>query len=229
MNKITINHGTFQVDERILEHGVITLGRTTDNDVQMDDDTVSAHHAKIVTVFTASHVEDLGSTNGTFVNGKRVIKHTLHSGDIITTGGYQIVFYSDQGAPKKAPEKTEMMSNNRIEAMIAASASASASDAEQQTQVKPDYDLEERESLSGDTVLVMDDETDMQTDMDTDSSAHDARRNKQNNQNRYAEMSEIQGALEASERRNSKMRSLYITVAVTVVVVIALIAILISL
>jgi pSer/pThr/pTyr-binding forkhead associated (FHA) protein len=222
MNKITINHGTFQVDEKILDHGEITLGRTADNDVRMEDDTVSAHHAKIVTVFTASHVEDLGSTNGTFVNGRRVIKHTLHSGDIITAGGYQVVFYSDHGAPKKAPEKTVMMSSARLEAMIA------ASDKNKGLDTRADSGQSVPVQSGVDTVIAIDnDETHQQIYQDSVARAT-PHSNKQGRQNRPAELADIKNTLQAREGHDNSKRSLYVTVAATIFIVIAIVVLVIK-
>ena len=92
MNKITVNKDTFKLDEYQLEHGVITIGRAADNDIHLDDPALSSHHAKIVTVLTASHIEDLNSSNGTYVNGQTIVEHTLHSGDVITLGNFLLVF-----------------------------------------------------------------------------------------------------------------------------------------
>lgn len=92
MAKITINRENFKVDEQELAQGAFTIGRSQDNDLRINDTTVSSHHAKIVTVFNSSYVKDLGSTNGTFVNGKKTTTHTLHNGDVLTIGHYQILF-----------------------------------------------------------------------------------------------------------------------------------------
>jgi len=72
MAKIIVNRENFQVDEIDLQQGTLNIGRTSDNDLVIDDLTVSGRHAKIVSVFNSTYVEDLGSTNGTYVNGKRV-------------------------------------------------------------------------------------------------------------------------------------------------------------
>jgi pSer/pThr/pTyr-binding forkhead associated (FHA) protein len=222
MNKITINHGTFQVDEKILDHGEITLGRTADNDVQMEDDTVSAHHAKIVTVFNASHVEDLGSTNGTFVNGRRVNEHTLHSGDIITAGGYQIVFYSDHGAPKKAPEKTVMMSSARLEAMIA------ASDKNKGQEARPESNQPVPAQSAGDTVIAIDNDATHQQ-IYQESTARIAQHSKgQKRPNRPAELADIKNTLQARDSHENSKRSLYLTIAVTIAIIIAVVALVIK-
>jgi len=73
-----------------LQGGAISIGRANDNDVLISDRTVSSHHARIFTYFNASYIEDLNSTNGTFINGKRVQKHTLHPGDVVRLGRYKL-------------------------------------------------------------------------------------------------------------------------------------------
>ena len=95
MNKIIVNHGSFKVKEVELEHGTLTVGRAADNDLKLDDSAVSSHHAKLVTFFNVTYIEDLNSTNGTLVNGRPVKKYTLHTGDIVLLGKHQLLF---QGA-----------------------------------------------------------------------------------------------------------------------------------
>jgi pSer/pThr/pTyr-binding forkhead associated (FHA) protein len=95
MNRIVVNRDKFKVDDIELTHGELTIGRENDNDLHFDHPHLSGHHAKIITLFDASHVEDLGSTNGTFVNGELITKRTLHDGDVITFADYRIMFSSD--------------------------------------------------------------------------------------------------------------------------------------
>lgn len=75
---------------RVLRDGELCIGRAHDNDLAIDVPTVSAHHARIYTYLVASYIEDLNSTNGTFVNGKRIKKHVLKSGDVIRLGTYEL-------------------------------------------------------------------------------------------------------------------------------------------
>lgn len=75
----------------LVREGTLRLGRSRDNDLVIGDRTVSNHHAQIVTYFGASYIEDLGSTNGTFVNGRRIHMHTLHPGDVVHLGNYSFV------------------------------------------------------------------------------------------------------------------------------------------
>ncbi len=73
-----------------LQAGAISIGRAGDNDLRLADATVSSYHARIFTYLEASYIEDLGSTNGTYLNGKRIEKHTLHAGDIIKLGKHEL-------------------------------------------------------------------------------------------------------------------------------------------
>ncbi len=59
-----------------------TLGRLPDNDVRIDNAAVSGHHALIINILNDSFLEDLNSTNGTYVNGKLIKKHALQHGDV---------------------------------------------------------------------------------------------------------------------------------------------------
>src|SRR5512141_3337199 len=76
----------------------ITIGRRADNDVCLPHPAVSGEHAAIVTILTDSFLEDLDSTNGTFVNGQPVQKHFLRDGDVIELGRQRLVFLVDEDA-----------------------------------------------------------------------------------------------------------------------------------
>jgi len=78
-----------------LHAGAISIGRAEDNDLHIKDKTVSAHHARIFTYLNASYIEDLGSKNGTFLNGKRIQKHTVHAGDVIKVGRLELKITKD--------------------------------------------------------------------------------------------------------------------------------------
>jgi len=69
-----------------------TIGRKPDNDLPIDDHTVSSRHAKIVRVQSVYFIEDLKSTNGTAVNGKPIERAQLHDADVITIGQHRIIF-----------------------------------------------------------------------------------------------------------------------------------------
>jgi pSer/pThr/pTyr-binding forkhead associated (FHA) protein len=71
--------------------GQITLGRSSSCQLVFDDDTVSRRHAALVSRDGAWHVVDLGSSNGTYVNGRRVIDAEVRPGDELTLGGATLV------------------------------------------------------------------------------------------------------------------------------------------
>lgn len=92
MSKLLISKDGFKVQEIELKSGTIKVGRAKDNDVQLNDPTVSAHHAKIVTVMHNSYIEDLDSKNGVFINGERVVVQALESDDVISIGQHELFF-----------------------------------------------------------------------------------------------------------------------------------------
>jgi hypothetical protein len=72
-----------------------TIGRLPDNDIRIDNPAVSGHHSLIINILNDSFLEDLNSTNGTYVNGKLIKKHALQHGDVITVGHHQLRFVED--------------------------------------------------------------------------------------------------------------------------------------
>jgi pSer/pThr/pTyr-binding forkhead associated (FHA) protein len=75
-----------------------TVGRLPDNDIRIDNTAVSGHHSLIINILNDSFLEDLNSTNGTYVNGKLIKKHALQHGDVITVGHHQLRFVEDDEA-----------------------------------------------------------------------------------------------------------------------------------
>ena len=76
----------------------ITIGRRADNDVCLPYPAVSGEHAAVVTILADSFLEDLGSTNGTIVNGKAIAKHFLTDHDQIDIGRQRLTYMSDNDA-----------------------------------------------------------------------------------------------------------------------------------
>lgn len=76
-----------------------TIGRKVDNDLALDDHTVSSHHARIVRVQAVYFVEDLKSTNGTTLNGKPIERAQLHDADVIAIGHHRFIFRDSGPAP----------------------------------------------------------------------------------------------------------------------------------
>jgi pSer/pThr/pTyr-binding forkhead associated (FHA) protein len=83
-----------------------TIGRLPDNDVRIDNPAVSGHHSLIINILNDSFLEDLNSTNGTYVNGKLIKKHALQHGDVITIGHHQLRFSDQRDVEQDEFEKT---------------------------------------------------------------------------------------------------------------------------
>lgn len=77
-----------------------TIGRALDNEVVIDSSDISRHHARLEPAGSVLRLVDLGSTNGTRVNGRRVSDHLLRDGDLIEFGSVQLEFRV--GAPGAA-------------------------------------------------------------------------------------------------------------------------------
>jgi pSer/pThr/pTyr-binding forkhead associated (FHA) protein len=84
-----------------------TIGRKPHNDIQIDNLAVSGEHAVIVTILNDSFLEDLGSTNGTLVNGQPIKKHFLQSNDVVELGKYKLKYVNDQAGKTTAPQDFE--------------------------------------------------------------------------------------------------------------------------
>ncbi len=90
-----------------LKIGRIILGRTVDNDVQIDSRFVSRHHCQIITTPQGSVVEDLNSTNGIHVQGKRVRRYHLNDGDVVAIGKHELMYVDERLPAAKRNQFTE--------------------------------------------------------------------------------------------------------------------------
>src|SRR6187551_190742 len=102
-----------------------TIGRLPDNDIRIDNSAVSGHHSLIINILNDSFLEDLNSTNGTYVNGKLIKKHALQHGDVVTVGHHQLRFVEDDEAQDEF-EKTMVIqpSSRPVDKLRVASAAA---------------------------------------------------------------------------------------------------------
>jgi predicted component of type VI protein secretion system len=96
--RIIVAHGGEHVEERPLRIGRVQIGRTVDNDVQIDSKYVSRHHCQITTTLEGSILEDLNSTNGVYVKSKRVRRHYLNDGDVVVLGKHEIMYLDERSA-----------------------------------------------------------------------------------------------------------------------------------
>ncbi|HEU4617643.1 MAG TPA: AAA family ATPase [Gammaproteobacteria bacterium] len=94
------------VSHHVLPPGRAIIGRTPDNDVQIQSKFISRHHAQIVTYRGRSVIEDLNSTNGIFLGARRVKHHVLADGDVVQIGEHTLVF-RDRGQASGPTERRD--------------------------------------------------------------------------------------------------------------------------
>ncbi len=95
--------------EHTIEKGrSITIGRTDDNNITIENLAVSAHHAKIDYVGGNFLLTDLNSKNGSFVNDRQVTSHWLEDGDVLTIGKHTLVYKDEAETTAEAKTKDTM-------------------------------------------------------------------------------------------------------------------------
>jgi pSer/pThr/pTyr-binding forkhead associated (FHA) protein len=77
-----------------LSSDVLTIGRSPQSDLFLDDVTVSRHHARVIRDGLGFLLEDLNSLNGTYVNRRRIERHRLADGDELQIGKFKLAFYN---------------------------------------------------------------------------------------------------------------------------------------
>ena len=95
MAKLILSLDDAVIRELPLDRERLTIGRKAHNDLQIDNLAVSGEHALIITILNDSFLEDLGSTNGTLVNGNPVKKHILQDNDVIEIGKYRLKYLNE--------------------------------------------------------------------------------------------------------------------------------------
>lgn len=106
MATIQISFNGIVENELPLDRETISIGRKDDNDIHLDNLAVSSHHAKILTILNDSFIEDLNSTNGTYLNGTLVNKNVLADGDVIKVGKHEIKYINADASSADDFEKT---------------------------------------------------------------------------------------------------------------------------
>ena len=106
MPKMIVSIDGVVIKEVQLTKDRTTLGRRPYNDIVIDNLAVSGEHAVIQMSGNEVHIEDLNSTNGSYVNGKAVKKQLLQNSDVIEVGKYKIKFVNE--AADQGYEKTQM-------------------------------------------------------------------------------------------------------------------------
>jgi pSer/pThr/pTyr-binding forkhead associated (FHA) protein len=103
MAKIFLKFNEQVLKEIPLENPQLTIGRKPDNDLVIDNPAVSGHHARVVQEAGGFFIEDLGSTNGTFLNEGKVQKQKLKNTDCINVGKHALIFQDEVAPPPPPP------------------------------------------------------------------------------------------------------------------------------
>lgn len=122
MAKLLLKFGGSVLKEVVIDKEVITVGRKPGNDIQIDNLAVSGFHAKIEHDAGQYFIEDLNSTNGTFVARKRVSRCALRNNDDIAIGKHTLVFLSEMPETSESPDATVRVKTRPLDGTVILSA-----------------------------------------------------------------------------------------------------------
>jgi pSer/pThr/pTyr-binding forkhead associated (FHA) protein len=118
-----------------------TIGRKPHNDIQIDNLAISGEHAVILTLLNDSFLEDLSSTNGTFVNGQAIKRHFLQNGDVVELGKYRVKYVNEAPTQTNADaEKTIVLRPEDMSRHLAAAVASQAAPAPSSQPTSPTAD-----------------------------------------------------------------------------------------
>jgi pSer/pThr/pTyr-binding forkhead associated (FHA) protein len=126
MSKLIIKFNNEVVDHIEMKQGDVKIGRKPGSDIFLDNLAVSGEHANIFTIGEDSFIQDLNSTNGTFINNKRITKHHLRNGDAIVIGKHTLVYVTEQVTKQSDFAKTVIINPGTRDSGIEPSAAPSA-------------------------------------------------------------------------------------------------------
>ena len=93
----------------------ISLGRAVDNDIAINDKSVSMHHVKISLIQEQAELVDLDSRNGTKLNGKQIKKTPLHDQDIFNIGNVPVQFICPEAGSESSLDQTVLSSSKKVQ------------------------------------------------------------------------------------------------------------------
>jgi hypothetical protein len=114
MAKLVINRNDTMLGSRFIEHARLTIGRAGSNDIRLDDPSVSKLHAQVEIVGNDHILLDLGSANGTFVNGERISRHLLRHGDLIEVCEFQIRYVDHRRVVGGEGDRTMVIARSSV-------------------------------------------------------------------------------------------------------------------
>ena len=98
MGKLVVSLDNVVIKEVQITKDRTTLGRRPYNDIVIDNLAVSGEHAVLLAVGNEVYIEDLNSTNGTYINGKAIKKQLLAHNDTVEIGKYRIRYQTEEAA-----------------------------------------------------------------------------------------------------------------------------------
>jgi hypothetical protein len=104
MGKIIIKFNNEVIDHIDLKQGDMKIGRKPGCEIMIDNLAISGEHANIFTVGEDSFIQDMGSTNGTFINNKKITKHHLKNGDAVVIGKHTLVYLTESPRTREPDE-----------------------------------------------------------------------------------------------------------------------------
>jgi len=96
MVRVLLKYKGTVLKEIIIDREVTTIGRKPDNDIVIDNQAVSGHHAQIIMKNNILSITDLSSLNGTYLNGQVVSQSGLYDGDVVSMGVHTLDIFSDK-------------------------------------------------------------------------------------------------------------------------------------
>ena len=125
MAKLVLSLNGVVQREYQLDKERLSIGRKADNDIPIDSLAVSGKPALVITILDDSFLEDLESTNGSYVNGKLIKKHALKDGDVIAIGKHEMKYVNELAtADDDEFEKTMIIKPGSASAAVAAAQAA---------------------------------------------------------------------------------------------------------
>lgn len=109
MAKLYLKFRESIIREIILQNGITTIGRLEENDIHIDNLAVSGRHARIIGEGDKFTIEDLNSTNGTYVNDRRISRQPLSHNTVITVGKHTLLFLDPTVAVSVESDQTMVM------------------------------------------------------------------------------------------------------------------------
>ena len=129
MPKLLLKFNAAVIKEIAMDKASISIGRKPDNDIVIDNPAISGHHCKLTMEGGGYYVEDLESTNGTFVNEKRIKRSGLHHNDVVGVAKHAVVFLNEaelaaDSAPQPSSDATMVLTPQKQAELVAASSAA---------------------------------------------------------------------------------------------------------